>query len=127
MKLLIRLVLLASATLATAVEAAPRCFAYAPAVSSIGGRLEKVGKAPGEEALVLVLVLTEPACMTAGREQADAKAIKQVRRVLILADARRHAQLAKRAGQRMGLRGRLSPAPSGPHRAPLQLALVMPE
>ena len=107
-------------------EAAPvRCLAYAPAVSSIGGRLEKVGKTPGEESLVLVLM--QPACMTAGREQADAKAIKQVQRVLIVADARRHAQLSKRVGQRMSLRGRLSPAQVGPHRAPLQLALVMPE
>lgn len=126
MKQLIRLTLLATAFFATSAEAAPpRCFAYAPAVSGIGGRLEKVGKAPGEEALVLVLA--QPACMTAGREQADAKAIKQVQRVLIVADARRHAQLSKRVGQRMGLRGRLSPAPAGPHRAPLQLALVMPE
>ncbi|MEH0168439.1 hypothetical protein [Roseateles microcysteis] len=121
------LLLLALVSLPVAAQAAPpRCLAYGPAISSIGGRLEKVaGKAPGEEALVLVL--TQPACMTAGREQADAKAIKQVQRVLILADARRHAQLSKRVGQRMGLRGRLSPAPAGAHRAPLQLALVMPE
>ncbi len=125
MTCLARLALLCTACLAMAVEAAPRCLAYAPAVSSIGGRLEKVGKAPGEEALVLVLM--QPACMAAGREQADAKAIKQVQRVLIVADARRQAQLGKRVGQRMALRGRLSPAPVGPHRAPLQLALVMPE
>lgn len=119
-------VLLLGACLALPAVAAPaRCLAYAPAVSSIGGRLEKVGKAPGEE--TLVLVLTQATCMTAGREQPDAKAIQQVQRVLILADARRHAQLSKRVGQRMSLRGRLSPAPSGPHRAPLQLALVMPE
>jgi len=125
MKLLIRLTVLLAAGLVGAAQAAPRCLAYAPAVSSVGGRLEKVMTAPGEEALVLVL--TQPACMAAGREQADARAIKQVQRVLILADARRHAQLSKRVGQRMGLRGRLSPAPAGAHRAPLQLALVMPE
>lgn len=124
MKPLMHLALLTAIGLPAAAQAGPRCLAYGPAVSSIGGRLEKLGKAPGEE--VLVLVLTQPACMTAGREQADAKAIKQVQRVLIVADARRHAQLSKRVGQRMGLRGRLSPAPSGPHRAPLQLALVMP-
>ncbi len=126
MKFLNTLSLITLAGLIASAEAAPaRCLAYAPAVSSIGGRLEKVGKAPGEESLVLVLM--QPACMTAGREQTDAKAIKQVQRVLILADARRHAQLSKRVGQRMALRGRLSPAAAGPHRAPLQLALVMPE
>ena len=126
MKMLTHLALLLAATQGSAAGAAPpRCLAYAPAVVSVGGQLEKVGKAPGEESLVLVL--TQPACMTAGREQAEAKAVKQVQRVLILADARRHAQLSKRLGQRMGLRGRLSPAPAGAHRAPLQLALAMPE
>ncbi|MDM4767116.1 hypothetical protein [Pelomonas sp. SE-A7] len=103
----------------------PRCLAYAPAVVSLGGRLEKL-KAPQGEAR-LVLVLQQPICMTVPREEKQAgglKPLKQVGRVLVETDARRTAQLEARAGQRMALRGRLSPAPAGP--VPLQLSLALP-